>query len=1041
MAVDIGSAVAYLRLDSGDFDYNLTQAHSALSNFATQSRTLSGQIEAAGSAMSHIGASLTQKLTVPLVNFGKSAIDAFRSYESAFAGVKKTIDEADVSNIGGYEVLSEAIQKMATETASSAEEIAAVMEMAGQLGVPLGKAGEDIIKFTKTMVMLGDSTNLTAEEAALNLAKFMNITGTAAADSDRLGAAIVDLGNKFATQEDQIVNMSTRLASAGRMAGLTEQEILALATAMSSVGIRAEAGGSAMATTLTTIEKIMNGISTKYGVDAALQLETLAKTAKMTSIEFKEAWEKDPITAISRFVKGLGEMEEEGESAVVVLDTLGMSGVRQSNMLKALALSADNMDRALNVANTSWDKNTALVTEANKRYETLDSRMSQLQESFNIVKREIAELLLPVFEKLVQKVRELIDWWNGLDSSTKKLIISIAEIAVVIGPLLTVMGKITMVVGGVVGIFEHFTGVNNTLADSLGRGTTHTNAAAASFGTLAGEALKLAALAVVILSVAKAIQMLVDAAIQLYNAGSGAVMTFALITASAVALAAGIAAVGSACTATAPGLLALGAAVLMVSGGIALIVVAISQLVESFGELIKSVAEASDKLPIIAEYGGRAALAIAEIGVAALAATVPLVAMDVALAAFNITAALAAPIMTALSLAVTAMSVAITALSLSIDRLNISVKAFGEVFSSTWSLISKTVSKMVDDILGFVEKLVFGIIDLFKRLKYELVGDPIVLDIVDEVSKAFWEMVKKVVEFIGDLVIKIIDFFRDILSKTIEFCKNMIDKVVDFFKNLWSSLKQWFATIVSTIQEFVQNVITKITNFFQNIKDKLSNFVSNVKEKIASFISNLVSTIVSFISNVVSKIADFFSNLWNKVKKFVDDILSSMKDFFKNIVSNIVDLIQNMISKVTEFFGRFKDLGRNLFESFGDGVRWALDSITSWIQNKLSWIVQMMANAWNSIRSMASSIGGVIGGMFNGSHANGLDFVPFDGYVAQLHKGERVLTKQEAREYNEGKGNGARFGDINIYSYEKLDEYEASRQMQRAVRNVELGFY
>ncbi len=48
--------------------------------------------------------------------------------------------------------------------------------------------------------------------------------------------------NNFATTEQDIVSMANRLAASGTLAGLTNQEILGLATAMSSVGIEAEAG-------------------------------------------------------------------------------------------------------------------------------------------------------------------------------------------------------------------------------------------------------------------------------------------------------------------------------------------------------------------------------------------------------------------------------------------------------------------------------------------------------------------------------------------------------------------------------------------------------------------------------------------------------------------------------------------------------------------------------------------------------------------------------------------------------------------------------
>ena len=139
---------------------------------------------------------------------------------------------------------------MSTEIPATTDEIAAVAEAAGQLGIQK----DSLLDFTETMIMMGTATNMTADEAATSLAQFANITGTSADEYDRLGSTIVALGNNFATTESEITEMATRLASAGTLAGLTEAEILALSTAMSSVGIEAEAGGTAMTQTLSAIE-------------------------------------------------------------------------------------------------------------------------------------------------------------------------------------------------------------------------------------------------------------------------------------------------------------------------------------------------------------------------------------------------------------------------------------------------------------------------------------------------------------------------------------------------------------------------------------------------------------------------------------------------------------------------------------------------------------------------------------------------------------------------------------------------------------------
>lgn len=148
----------------------------------------------------------------------KACIDASVEFESAMAGVQKVtkMSDEDLSAMG------EGIKQMATEIPATTTEIAAVAEASARLEI----AREDILSFTRVMLDLGESSNMSADEAATALARFANIAGAQAGDYERLGSTIVALGNNFATSEAEITAMASRLASAGTLAGLTEAEIM-----------------------------------------------------------------------------------------------------------------------------------------------------------------------------------------------------------------------------------------------------------------------------------------------------------------------------------------------------------------------------------------------------------------------------------------------------------------------------------------------------------------------------------------------------------------------------------------------------------------------------------------------------------------------------------------------------------------------------------------------------------------------------------------------------------------------------------------------
>ena len=401
------------------------------------------KIKTFGDSVSSLGGKLTTGLTLPLVASVGMVTKAAVDYESAFAGVKKTVDEtATVS----YKNLSDGIRQMAKELPASAVEIANVAEVAGQLGIK----AEDILTFSRTVIDMGESTNLSAEEAATAIAKIANILGLTSDEYGRFGASVVDLGNNFATTERDLVEMTNRLAAGGKLAGLTAPDILGLATAMSSVGIEAEAGGTAMTQTLTAIG---NAVSLT-GKGAADDLNLIAKTAGMTSEEFQQAWKEKPVVALQSFIKGLKDAQEKGVNMNAILAQLGMTGIRQSNMLKSLALASDKMGDAVDRSNKAWKENTALTNEANKRYETTESQLKMFKNQVTDLAIEFGGPLLKALRDVLKAGKPWIDTlstmakhFSSMSEEEQRNVLMWVALTASAGPALTLFGKGIGIIG------------------------------------------------------------------------------------------------------------------------------------------------------------------------------------------------------------------------------------------------------------------------------------------------------------------------------------------------------------------------------------------------------------------------------------------------------------------------------------------------------------------------------------------------------------------------------------------------------------------
>ena len=129
----------------------------------------------------------------------------------------------------------------------------------------------------------------------------------------------------------------------------------------------------------------------------------------MSSAQFKQAFETDAVGALSTFISGLNDTERNGKSAIAVLDEMGLTEVRLSNTILSLANANGVMTDAINLANESWNENTALTNEANQRYGTVESQLAMLKNSIQDIGIELGQALLPIIIDLVEMVQPIVD--------------------------------------------------------------------------------------------------------------------------------------------------------------------------------------------------------------------------------------------------------------------------------------------------------------------------------------------------------------------------------------------------------------------------------------------------------------------------------------------------------------------------------------------------------------------------------------------------------------------------------------------------------
>ncbi|HKS40612.1 MAG TPA: phage tail tape measure protein, partial [Blastocatellia bacterium] len=442
-----------LRINDADFYRQMSAAERRMADFGRGIPTsgFDSYMSKITSSLTRAGAMITAGIGLPAALVAKEVLTVGSSFETAFAGVIKTVSATTPE----LAVMRQSFRDMAKEIPITADELAKIGESAGQLGVKK----ENILGFTRVMADLGVTTNLTSDQAATALARLANITQMPQESFDRLGATVVALGNAGASTEKDIVEMGLRIAGAGHAAGLTEANILGFANALSSVGIEAEAGGSAISRVFTT----MSDAAKLGGKD----LQIFAQVAGQSASAFKQSFQTDAAGAAVSFIEGLGKMSSAGLSLTPVLKELELSDIRVRDALLRASGAGDLFRQSLELGSKAWQENTALTNEAAERYKTFDSQVQ-------LLKNALSDVAITLFDKLRPGLVSAVDGLKSIAEAIGKVNPAVLAAGAAFVGVFAAGGAAALAIGG----FLTLIGGPLTIAIGL---------AAAAIGVLAGE--------------------------------------------------------------------------------------------------------------------------------------------------------------------------------------------------------------------------------------------------------------------------------------------------------------------------------------------------------------------------------------------------------------------------------------------------------------------------------------------------------------------------------------------------------------------------
>ncbi len=323
-------------------------------------------------------------------------------------------------------------------------------------------------------------------------------------------------------------------------------------------------------------------------------------------------------------------------------------------------------------------------------------------------------------------------------------------------------------------------------------------------------------------------------------------------------------------------------------------------------------------------------------------------------------------------------------------------------------------------------------------------------DTIDQCERSFKSIVTQIgvavmplVQSAAEWVLENMPLIQSVLGAVFEFFGNVISSVVEYITTLKSAAADWLADHQGTIDavlsglsglwQFVQTIFSALMTAAGALGDWLGAWADENLGDIVQAVTAAVNSIISFVSAFASWASAFWQAHGQTIMSIVRPLLEAVKtiistalqaitqvfnifaalfrgdwgELFRGIATLVLTILNGIVSTIGNIFqsiinlifAKYNDMynaGRSIFQGLFDGIAGVWSSIYNWVVEKVNWLSDRLS-FWNSSQSKMRA---------NGSHATGLEYVPFDGYRAILHKGERVLTAEQAKEADKGQNGG-----------------------------------
>ena len=271
---------------------------------------------------------------------------------------------------------------------------------------------------------------------------------------------------------------------------------------------------------------------------------------------------------------------------------------------------------------------------------------------------------------------------------------------------------------------------------------------------------------------------------------------------------------------------------------------------------------------------------------------------------------------------------------------------------------------------------------------------PTLINYIQTLAPMILNIVSTILSGVGQIVPYVIPVIETITS-IVTTAMPVIQQVITVVVNAIVAIMPTLSSIFTFVGDTIKSVLTMIGNhmgLFQTIVSVVVTVVSTVWQTLAPIISAVVDVILTVVDGLLTGIetvfnflAPYVSEIWDSICGFFDSASSTIT----TIVETIKSVFQGLFDAVSSIFGGIKDAVSTAIGAVTDTISGAIDLISGFV-DKVGGAIQ---KAKDFVGSGVDKVKGALG------FAYGKDRVPYDNYPAILHQGEKVLTRNQADQY------------------------------------------